>query len=100
MLGTVTPRSQRLTISKLVPTCSAKSAWDQPLRLRARRKRSLGTNSSELVIDWSLLDQQVLLALITISLTPETQWEREMHRIVPEIRYCPNRKQVTSTRTF
>src|SRR5215471_6572569 len=47
----VTPRSQRLTISKLVPTCSAKSAWDQPLRLRARRKRSLGTNSSELFID-------------------------------------------------
>src|SRR6266851_9355716 len=47
----VTPRSQRLTISKVVPTCSARSAWDQPLRLRARRKRSLGTNSSELFID-------------------------------------------------
>jgi len=44
----VTPRSQRLTISKLVPTSSANSAWVHPLRLRARRNCSFGTNSSGL----------------------------------------------------
>src|SRR6266568_5443703 len=44
----VTPRSQRLTISKLVPTSSANSAWVHPLRLRARRNCSFGTNSSRL----------------------------------------------------
>src|SRR5205823_3178697 len=47
----VTPRSQRLTISKLVPTSSANFAWDQPLRLRACLKRSFGTRSSTLMME-------------------------------------------------
>src|SRR6266581_2566021 len=47
----VTPRSQRLTISKLVPTSSASFAWDQPLRLRACLKRSFGTRSSTLMME-------------------------------------------------
>src|SRR6266516_1532784 len=47
----VTPRSQRLTISKLVPTSSANFAWDHPLRLRACLKRSFGTRSSTLMME-------------------------------------------------
>src|SRR5438270_7491281 len=47
----VTPRSQRLTISKLVPTSSANFAWDHPLRLRACLKRSFGTRSSTVMME-------------------------------------------------
>src|SRR6266581_6001424 len=47
----VTPRSQRLTISKLVPTSSANFAWDHPLRLRACLKRSFGTCSSTVMME-------------------------------------------------
>src|SRR5260370_529989 len=45
-LGSMIPRSQRLTVSKVVPSCAANSSCDQPLRARASCKRRLGRRRS------------------------------------------------------
>src|SRR5438552_220323 len=71
----VTPRSQRLTISKLVPTSSANFAWDHPLRLRACLKRSFGTRSSTLMME-APSSQSVPASLVSFPSQQVGPWNR------------------------